>query len=477
MFAVTFTVIAGAIVTISSRIAVFSSSSVCDECLQTYAFKWSQRKKSQGARSYRSLGQSQCNRISSRGTWFRERRCDDTPLAGQRQIQMERSLTPVSERVGVRGGRKQEKSTAIIASHNVLPSRIFATADLNQRVQNFVEEIRRRYIIFFEWREYILYLVPHTNYRLETGIRRKTLQSLKLMENLFIAMVQDVEGPALVVTHKLKTNFEKNLGYTYLPQIRDHLATAENQTENSDSEIFSILSLLLSLHVMWKNVFLVSNHVQLTGEEVMGSKIFESRNHFYSRPGSTSVLEAGVVDIEVRSLSHVQRHKSRSSELCKFCKLSKLDVQIEFLMMKSDGTEKFSPAPGFEPGFSALRADALSTKPIQPRRRLESSQIKLHLLGSSSGRPLHYVIDVYERRTEVHTCVEVHSNEYSASSYDERVMERRKFSPAPGFEPGFSALRADALSTKPRRIQPRRRLESSQIKLHLLGVAALSTTS
>ncbi|KAJ4448598.1 hypothetical protein ANN_10617 [Periplaneta americana] len=65
MFAITFTVIAGAIATISSRIAVFSSSSVCDRCLQTYAFKWSQRKKSQGARSYRSLGQSQCNRISS----------------------------------------------------------------------------------------------------------------------------------------------------------------------------------------------------------------------------------------------------------------------------------------------------------------------------------------------------------------------------------------------------------------------------
>ncbi|KAJ4442649.1 hypothetical protein ANN_04238 [Periplaneta americana] len=41
---------------------------------------------------------------------------------------------------------------------------------------------------------------------------------------------------------------------------------------------------------------------------------------------------------------------------------------------------------------------------------------------------------------------------YSASSYDERVMERRKFSPAPGFEPVFSALRADALSTKPHRI-------------------------
>ncbi|KAJ4442178.1 hypothetical protein ANN_12044 [Periplaneta americana] len=64
---------------------------------------------------------------------------------------------------------------------------------------------------------------------------------------------------------------------------------------------------------------------------------------------------------------------------------------------------------------------------------------------------------------------------YSASSYDERVMERReKFSPAPGFEPGFSALRADALSTKPRRIQPRRRLESSQIKLHLHSVVIVN---
>ncbi|KAJ4445815.1 hypothetical protein ANN_12500 [Periplaneta americana] len=39
------------------------------------------------------------------GTWFLERHCNDTPLAGQRQIQMERSLTPVSERVGVGGAR------------------------------------------------------------------------------------------------------------------------------------------------------------------------------------------------------------------------------------------------------------------------------------------------------------------------------------------------------------------------------------
>ncbi|KAJ4432426.1 hypothetical protein ANN_21045 [Periplaneta americana] len=53
-------------------------------------------------------------------------------------------------------------------------------------------------------------------------------------------------------------------------------------------------------------------------------------------------------------------------------------------------------------------------------------------------------------------CSELESNFrvylYSASSYYERVMERRKFSPAPGFEPKFSALRADALSTKPHRI-------------------------
>ncbi|KAJ4437950.1 hypothetical protein ANN_13889 [Periplaneta americana] len=54
------------------------------------------------------------------GTWVRERHCDDTPLAGERQIQMERSLTPVDERVGVGEDRKQEKCTAIIPSHNVL---------------------------------------------------------------------------------------------------------------------------------------------------------------------------------------------------------------------------------------------------------------------------------------------------------------------------------------------------------------------
>ncbi|KAJ4429205.1 hypothetical protein ANN_26208 [Periplaneta americana] len=60
--------------------------------------------------------QKQVEEIGMRRTWFRERYCDDTPLAGPRQIQIERSLTPVSKRVGV-VGRKREKSTA---SHNVL---------------------------------------------------------------------------------------------------------------------------------------------------------------------------------------------------------------------------------------------------------------------------------------------------------------------------------------------------------------------
>ncbi|KAJ4445314.1 hypothetical protein ANN_07119 [Periplaneta americana] len=64
---------------------------------------------------------------------------------------------------------------------------------------------------------------------------------------------------------------------------------------------------------------------------------------------------------------------------------------------------------------------------------------------------------------------EIGTFQCSASSYDERVMGRRKFSPAPRFEPGFSALRADALSTKPHRIPPRRRTEWSQIKFQLLG--------
>ncbi|KAJ4434978.1 hypothetical protein ANN_23550 [Periplaneta americana] len=83
------------------------------------------------------------------GTWFRERHYDDTPLAGQRQIQMERSLTPVSERVGVGGIRKQEKCTAIIASHNVLVSCIFTMAAVwtlctKEAELNTLEELRQR---------------------------------------------------------------------------------------------------------------------------------------------------------------------------------------------------------------------------------------------------------------------------------------------------------------------------------------------
>ena len=50
---------------------------------------------------------------------------------------MERSLTPVSERVGVGGGRKQENCIAIIESHNVLVSRLFAAAALRGSIPYF----------------------------------------------------------------------------------------------------------------------------------------------------------------------------------------------------------------------------------------------------------------------------------------------------------------------------------------------------
>ncbi|KAJ4447612.1 hypothetical protein ANN_09619 [Periplaneta americana] len=61
------------------------------------------------------------------------------------------------------------------------------------------------------------------------GIRRRYI-------TFFECHGSSIEGPALAVTHKLKTIFEKNVGYTYLSQIRNQLATAENRTENSDSE-------------------------------------------------------------------------------------------------------------------------------------------------------------------------------------------------------------------------------------------------
>ncbi|KAJ4435328.1 hypothetical protein ANN_17938 [Periplaneta americana] len=82
----------------------------------------SEREKFWGKRRYQMYGlYAETKRmLDLQGTWFRERHCDDTPLAGQRQTQMERSLTPVSERVGVVGGRKQGKCIAIIVSRNVL---------------------------------------------------------------------------------------------------------------------------------------------------------------------------------------------------------------------------------------------------------------------------------------------------------------------------------------------------------------------
>ncbi|KAJ4425651.1 hypothetical protein ANN_27847 [Periplaneta americana] len=72
------------------------------------------------------------------------------------------------------------------------------------------------------------------------------------------------------------------------------------------------------------------------------------------------------------------------------------DILRHHMMKERWNGEKFSPAPGFEPGFSPLRADALSTKPrrIQSRRRLESSQIKLHLNTCMDFGPA--FIDIYD---------------------------------------------------------------------------------
>ncbi|KAJ4427954.1 hypothetical protein ANN_23967 [Periplaneta americana] len=87
----------------------------------------------------------------------------------------------------------------------------------------------------------------------------------------------------------------------------------------------------------------------------------------------------------------------------------------------------------------------ITTEPVELRCERNFSNIK----AETHFKSLTHTSDVMTH-FEMNTQYIVYR--YSASSYDERVMERRKIlSPAPGFEPGFSALRADALSTKPRR--------------------------
>ncbi|KAJ4442676.1 hypothetical protein ANN_04265 [Periplaneta americana] len=61
-------------------------------------------------------------------------------------------------------------------------------------------------------------------------------KSLKVVQDLSTALDQVREGPAQAVTQKLKTIIDKNVGYSDLCQIRDQLASTENQTHNSDSE-------------------------------------------------------------------------------------------------------------------------------------------------------------------------------------------------------------------------------------------------
>ncbi|KAJ4425947.1 hypothetical protein ANN_27573 [Periplaneta americana] len=72
---------------------------------------------------------------------------------------------------------------------------------------------------------------------------------------------------------------------------------------------------------------------------------------------------------------------------------------------------KFSPAPEFEPGFQlcVLMLYPLSHNGYHPGVGQNRLRLSSNSWVPSSGRPLHYVIDVYECRTEAHTCAEVHS--------------------------------------------------------------------
>ncbi|KAJ4442246.1 hypothetical protein ANN_12112 [Periplaneta americana] len=94
----------------------------------------------------------------------------------------------------------------------------------------------------------------------------------------------------------------------------------------------------------------------------------------------------------------VEKFRRTGSFLCLLPCYGILIFKIE---SSYDGTEKNSPAQGFEPGFSALRADALSTPDTHPSVGQNRLSLSSNSWVPSSGRPLHYVKDVYERRTEV----------------------------------------------------------------------------
>lgn len=99
-------------------------------------------------------------------------------------------------------------------------------------------------------------------------------KSLKVVQDLSTALDQVREGPAQAVTQKLKTIIDKNVGYSDLCQIRDQLASTENQTHNSDSEYIQYFKFAPVTSCDVERSFSRLKSV-LTIEKVFNSKTFE----------------------------------------------------------------------------------------------------------------------------------------------------------------------------------------------------------
>ncbi|KAJ4446880.1 hypothetical protein ANN_13580 [Periplaneta americana] len=202
---------------------------------------------------------------------FREIHCDDTPLAGQGQIQMERSLTPVSKRVGVGEGRKQEKCTAIIASHNMLVSHIFATGVLNVRVlvgrpegKRPLERPRRRWEdnikmdlreVGYDDREWInlaqdrdrwwAYVRAAMNLRVKTPTTPNDYRPISILPTLSKALERIVHRQLIDYLHRYELLDTHQLGF----RTRHGTATAllevtEDIRKTMDERKITILTLL-----------------------------------------------------------------------------------------------------------------------------------------------------------------------------------------------------------------------------------------
>ncbi|KAJ4425839.1 hypothetical protein ANN_27465 [Periplaneta americana] len=86
------------------------------------------------------------------------------------------------------------------------------------------------------------------------------------------------------------------------------------------------------------------------------------------------------------------------------------EIFCVIIRCKSNGTEKNSlQRLDLNPGFQlyVLMLYPLSHTGYHPGVGHNRLRLSSNSWVPSSGRPLHYVIDVYERRTEVHTCAEI----------------------------------------------------------------------